>query len=238
MTLHRITIALHLAVLLSCTGYEMAGRDSVQYYYEPRPLIPSTSVFQIGGSATLLPEPVVENEYPVPAIDVQYKLGLAGEWSLVTSGSTNFFSNLIHGGLQWNRAWDRFSLGIAQHVGGFMGFISAEGQFDNSWAWAGIGVTLVRAGFRLDDYALSVTGAASYIIHSESNVADVNAQGPNGTWNDLYLTLAVEQPFLKESFIALGFSLTYSRTPYQTWLLFNTYDQRLFVPEFFCAVQL
>ena len=230
-----------LTILVSCwlPRSDAWGRDTVQYYYEPRPLVPGTSVFQLGGSATLLPEPVVEDEYPIPAIDVQYRLGLGSQWSLVTSGSTNFFSNLIHGGPQWNESWGPFSLGIAGHIGGFVGFISAEGQFDDAWAWAGVTIALLRLGWRIDDdYAVSATGAASYIIHSESNVADVNARGPSGTWNDLYLTMAVEQPFLKETYVALGFSLTYSRTPYQTWLLFSTYDQRLFVPEFFFSVQL
>ena len=238
MMTYRYRMVLLLLVLTGATRCSVAQDDTIQYYYEPRPLVPGSSVFQIGGSATLLPEPVVENEYPVPAIDVQYRLGLADEWSLVTSGSTNVFSTLLHGGPQWNRAWGRFSVGLTQHVGGFVGFISSDGQFDNAWACAGVAITLVRLGYRLNDYAVSATGAASYIIHSESNVADVNAQGPSGTWNDLYVTLAVEQPFLKDSYVALGFSLTYSRTPYQTWLLFNTYDQFLFVPEFFFSVQL
>ena len=106
------------------------------YFYEPFPQQIGISIYQIGGSFSLLPIPVVENEYPIPAIDLQFKHGVIKNVSLVSSFSTNYFSNLLHFGLQWNSNSSRFSFGLANHLGGFYGFITSEGQFEENSAYA------------------------------------------------------------------------------------------------------
>jgi hypothetical protein len=62
--------------------------------------------------------------------------------------------------------------------------------------------------------------------------------GPQHSINDFYCTLVVEQPFLRSLHLSVGLSVGYSRTPYQTWMLYDTIDEWLFAPEFFFAVQL
>jgi hypothetical protein len=218
----------------ACTAAEAA----VSYFYEPFPQQPGESVFQLGASFTLLPEPVVENEYPAPALDVQYKRGIASHISAVGSFSTNYFTNLLHAGLQYNLSSGCFSFGMAGHLGLFAGFISSEGQFDNNSAFATFFMPVLRLGYRFDKFSLSMSWASAYIFIGESKVSDFRAVGIKNRWNDLFCTLAVEQPFLKNSLVSIGFSLTFSRTPYQSWLLFNTIDQYLFVPEFFFAFQI
>jgi len=208
------------------------------YFYEPFPQQTGTSIFQIGGSFSLLPIPVVENEYPIPAIDLQFKYGVMKNLSLVSSFSTNYFSNLLHLGLQCNNNSSRFSLGIANHMGGFAGFISSDGQFEQNSAYALFYMPIIRLGLRADEFSLSMSFASAYIIKSVSKVSNLKAAGPSGTWNDFFCTLAVEQPMFKSTIISIGLSLAYSRSPYQTWLLFNTIDQYQFVPEFFFAIQL
>ncbi|RPI67628.1 MAG: hypothetical protein EHM43_07205 [Ignavibacteriae bacterium] len=232
-------LAFVLSFLVIVANVSAVTSDSVQrYYYEPFPLKPGMTVMQVGLSFTLLPVPLVENEYPTPAAEFQIKHGLSEMWSLNGVLSTNIFSTLLHGGPQWNTAIDRTSIGICGHVGGFYGFISTEGQFDNNSAYAVVGIPMLRIGYRLDAFALSTTFAASYVFVSESSVSGLEAPGPMHTFNDLFCTIALEQPFLRKSQLALGISLSYARTPYQTWLLYNTIDQYLFLPEFFFAVQL
>lgn len=228
-----------IGLLLSTICTVAQTTDSLtRYYYEPYPMVPGTSVIQVGMSFTLLPLPLVEDEYPTPAVEGQIKHGISEHWSFNGILSTNIFSTLLHGGPQWNTAIDRTSVGIAAHIGGFYGFISTEGQFDNNSAYAVVGIPIIRLGYRFDEFAVSASFAASYIFVSESSVSGLEASGPTSTVNDLFCTLAIEQPFLLRSQIAIGISLSYARTPYQTWLLYNTIDQYLFVPEFFFAVQL
>lgn len=232
-------VALIIGMVISAIAASANVPDSVpSYYYEPYPMQPGSTVLQVGMSFTLLPVPLVENEYPTPAAEFQIKHGLSGSWSINGILSTNIFSTLLHGGPQWNTAIDRTSIGVCAHVGGFYGFISTEGQFDNNSAYAVVGIPMVRIGYRLDAFVLSTTFAASYVFVSESSVSGMEAPGPMNTINDLFCTIAIEQPFLRSSQLALGISLSYARTPYQTWLLYNTIDQYLFLPEFFFAVQL
>ena len=217
---------------------DSAEKYSVLYFYEPYPQKVGESILQLGGSFTLLPIPVMENEYPAPALDLQYKLGLFEKISLNASLSTNIFSNLLHTGVQWNTNANRFSFGFANHIGCFFGFFNTEGQFERNSAYAIYYLPILRFGYRLDAFSVTMSWAASYIFKSTSRVSGLKAPGPEHTVNDYFCTIAIEQPFLKHSFVSIGFSLTYSITPYQTWMMFNTIDQRLFIPEFFFAFQL
>ncbi len=212
--------------------------DTVAYYYEPYPMKRGSMMIQLGGSFTLLPLPVVENEYPAPALDVQFKYGLNHNFILDVSFSTNYFSNLFHTGVQWNTNIDRFSLGIANHLGGFYGFINTTGQFDENSATAFYILPIIRMGYRLPKFSISVSLAASYIFNSYNKVSGLTAEGPQQKINDIFCTIAIEQPFLKHSLLSVGFSLNYARSPYQSWMLYNTLDQYLFLPEFFFSFQL
>ena len=211
----------------------------VYYFYEPFPLGIGSSIVQLGASFSLFPLPVAEQEIPYPAIDLQYKRGIFENISLVGSLSTNIFSNLVHAGIQWNRNSNNFSVGFANHVGLAYGFIKAAGLFDDVEAYATFYMPILRFGYRFDDFSLSCSFVTSYVFKSSSYVNGLKASvGPENSINDFFCTLAVEQPFLKDVHLSIGFSLTYSRTPYQSWMLYNTIDEWLFVPEFFFAVQL
>jgi hypothetical protein len=211
---------------------------SQPYYYEPRPMSSGQHVIQLGVSFTILPLPVVEDEYPAPMIDAQFKYALSSAFCLAAVGSTNIFSNVLHGGLQWNTAIDRFSIGAALHAGGFYGYMSTEGQFDRNAAYALIGIPMLRVGIRLDDFALSTSLGASYVIVSGTTVSGMRAAGPTRTINDVFVTIAVEQPFIGSTMASVGITLSYARTPFHTWMLHNTIDAYLYTPEFFFAVQL
>lgn len=208
------------------------------YFYEPFPQETGSSLLMLGLSITVLPLPVVENEIPSPAIDLQYKYGLYDKVSLVGSFSTNVFTNLLHGGLQLNNNIGDFSVGLANHIGLFAGFISIEGQFDMNTAWAAFYLPTLRFGYRSKHFSSSLSFSAAYIFKSVSKVSELKAAGPENTWNDFYCSFAVEQRFVKNTYLSMGLSLTFSKTPYQSWMLFNTIEQYLFVPEFFFAVQI
>jgi hypothetical protein len=209
------------------------------YFYEPFPMEPGSSVFQIGGSFSLLPYPDAEQELPIPAVDVQYKRGILDNFAVVGSISTLIFSSLVHVGIQWNSHLDKFSFGLACHVGAAYGFIKRADEFDNVRGYGLIDMFILRLGYRFEDFSFSSSFVATYMMRSRSYVNGLEASvGPQHTINDLYCTLAVEQPFLKNQRLSIGFSFGYARTPYQTWMLYNTIDDWLFTPEFFFAVQL
>lgn len=217
----------------------LPSSPGIRYFYEPYPLDPGSGVFQIGASFSLLPYPDAEQEMPIPAVDFQYKLGIMENVSLVSTFSTCYFSNLLHAGLQWNTHFGRFSLGLADHIGFAYGFITRENLFDDVQGFALVDMMILRMGFRFEECCFSASFVTTYMINSKSFVNGIQAPpGPLNTLNDYYCTLVLEQPFLRSLQLSIGMSLGYARTPYQTWMLYSTVDEWLFVPEFFFAVQL
>jgi hypothetical protein len=213
--------------------------QTVHYFYEPFPMEPGSSVFQIGASFSLLPVPDAEQELPIPALDIQYKRAIIDHLAVIGSLSTCIYSNLIHAGIQWNTGLDRFSVGLAGHIGLAYGFITKENVFDHVQGYGLFDMLILRLGYRFDDFSFSCAFVATYVMKSKSYVNGLEASvGPQRTVNDYYCTLAVEQPFLRNLRLSIGFSLGYARTPYQTWMFYNTIDEWLFTPEFFFAVQL
>ncbi len=185
------------------------------YFYEPLPLQVGESIMQIGGAFTLLPTPDLE-EYPIPAIEIQYKYGLMENFSIVSSLSTNYFSSLLHLGLQWNIYGSCFSFGIANHIGGFVGTYHLD-MFDENFAYSVMDMPIIRFGIRADEFSTSISMGATYIFTSGSRVGDLSAPGPKCVWNDFSFTLAIEQPILRKTIMSLGLNLEFSRSPYQAW---------------------
>jgi hypothetical protein len=215
------------------------GGQPVVYFYEPFPMDPGSHVFQLGGSFSLLPYPDMEQELPIPALDVQYKLGLSKNLALDATLSTNIYSNLLHGGLQLQTRLGRFSCGLGNHVGGVYGFIKREKVFDRVDAYALFDMMIMRLGYRFDEFSLSLSFVTTYIFKSHSFVNGMTIPGgPEGSINDYWVTWAIEQPFLKRLHLSIGMSLGYTRSPYQSWMLYNTLDEWIFDPEFFFAIQI
>ncbi len=212
--------------------------NTVSYFYEPYPQIVGSSIFQIGGSFSFIPTAVVENEFPIPAIDLQYKSGVFNNISFDATLSTNFFANILHLGPQGNYNFGRYSIGLSNHIGAFYGFLTYEGQFDQNWAYSIFYMPAIRLGYRFDDFSISSSWVSAYLLKTVSKVGNMDEIQIYNGWNDFYCTIAVEQPFLKQQQLSLGFSLAYTRTPYQSWMLYNTIDEYMLSPEFFFAFQL
>jgi hypothetical protein len=212
--------------------------NTISYFYEPFPQQVGSSIFQIGGLFTFVPTPLVEDEYPIPSFDMDYKRGIHKYASFDARFSTNVFSNILHFGILGNNNIERFSYGVSNHIGAFYGFLTYEGQFDNNWAYSIFYMPTLRLGYRFDDFSLSTSFTAIYLLKTASKVSNMNEITIDNTWNDYFVTFAIEQPFLKEQHISFGMSILFTRTPYQTWMLYNTIDEYMLEPEFFFAFQL
>ena len=212
--------------------------DSIRYYYEPLPLRSGQSVMNLGLSLSLLPAPIVEQELPAPAIDWQFKYGFNSNFSLYSSLSTNIFTNALFGGLQYNNGDEKFSYSAGAAVGMFAGFFDLGGEFDKNSAAAVAIIPSLRFGRRFGLLGVSLSFHASYVLYADTHVGSLEDKGLRSRFNDIYVTLALEQPFFGRTSISTGLSVTYSRTPYQIWMLYNVFDQYLVIPEFFFSFHL
>jgi hypothetical protein len=195
-------------------------------------------LLQLGGSVTLLPVPVTENEIIVPSVDLQFKMGLSERFSLVSSLYTNVFSNVLHAGVQWNKNYGKVSIGLVNHIGVFGGFFNLKEVYEWNSAFAVIYLPMIRTGYRFDDFSLTATSGSSYIFYGNSKISEVNTVGLSQSWHDYFVTITFEQPFLRRTLMSFGFSVFFDKSPYQCWLLYNTLDYYMFIPEFFIRFQL
>lgn len=221
-----------------CLSDNLTQRNFKGYFYEPYPLEKGTLLLQLGGSFTLLPIPVAENEIIVPTLDLQSKYAFNRNFCLTSSLFTNFFSNALQTGIQFNEKLENFSFGISNNIGIFVGFVNIEGQFDNNTAIVFFYLPTFKTGYRFDDFSFSINFGANYILYGQTKISEVNAFGISQSWNMFYTTFAVEQPIFKKSYISFGISIDYSKSPYQSWLMYNTIDNKMFIPEFFFSFQL
>ncbi|MCX7909195.1 MAG: hypothetical protein N2560_06740 [Ignavibacteria bacterium] len=124
---------------------------------------------------------------------------------------------------------------MATNLGGGFGFVTMEEHFDYVTAYV---ISIIRLGYRFTEFTVSTSFVSTYILKLESYASGSRLFHPQNTWNDFYSTIALEQPFLRKTLISIGISIAYSRTPYQSWMLFYSIDEYLVVPEFFFTLQL
>ncbi len=226
-----------LVVVISCT-IAFSQTEAPHYFYEPLPLPSGQNVMNLGLSISLLPAPIVEQELPAPAIDFQFKHGFSESFSGYGSVSTNVFTNVLFLGMQYNTGDEDLSFSIGDAFGGFAGFINFGGEFDRNTAAALANVPTIRVGHRFGTVAFSASLSSTYVIYADTHVGSLEDQGLRSRFNDVYFTFALEEPFFGTTHISTGISVTYSRTPYQIWMLYNVFDQYLLIPEFFFSFRL
>lgn len=218
---------------------QVTSRSSPKhYYYEPLPMGPGELVMNLGLSLTLLPEQLVDQELPAPAIDFRMKHGLSDAFTLYASYATNYFTNVLAGGIAYNRGDKDFSYSINDGFIVFAGFFDAGGEFDKNSAAAVANVPSVHFGHRFGNSAISISLAATYILYAYTHVGSLEGNGLLHKINDINCTVAFEQPFFGNVRLSTGVNVTFSRTPYQIWMLYNEFDQYLMLPEFFFSFQL
>jgi hypothetical protein len=216
----------------------LAQESDHRYLYEPVPLAPRQYVHNVGITIGLLPQPVVEQEIPTPSFDYRAKYGLSPDWSAFCSVSSNYVTNVLVLGAQWNNGDKFFSYAPGLGLAGFAGWLDMEGQFSKNSAAAIALVPMVRCGHTFDDFTLSTAIAATYLLHADTKVGSLEDRSLSYSINDVFMTVAFEQPIFDRTYVSMGVTVTYSRTPYQSWVLYNTFDQYQVVPEFFFSFQL
>jgi hypothetical protein len=206
--------------------------------YNPAPLECGESVLNIGGAFSLLPAPIVLQEIPAPTLDIQYKRGLSPEFSLFGNFSTNYFTNVLIAGIQYNTGLDDWSFAAGNAIAGFAGYMDLGGEFDKNTAAAVATIPMLRVGHTFEHASVSLMVAADYVLYSATKIGAFEDRGLSSHFNDIFFTIAFEQPFYRNQRVSTGLSITYSRTPYQIWIMYNIFDQYLVIPEFFFSFQI
>ena len=230
-----------MLILLFVGSFSLAQAQEEKkshYFYEPLPIPPGEKVMNLGMSMTLLPEPIVEQELPAPAFDFQIKYGITPAFSLFGGASSNYLTNVGAVGFQFSFGDTAFSYSIGDGFIFFGGSFDLGGEFDKNTAAAIANAPVIRFGHRWDEVAISLTFAATYLLHADTRIGSLEDKSFSSKFNDIVGMFALEQPFWGNVRISTGISFTWSRTPYQIWMMYGVFDQYLLLPEFFFSFQL
>lgn len=197
---------------------------------------------------SVLPQPLTEYPIPAPMLEFRGRFSLPLNLAIYGRVGSNIATNIGQLGAMWTLNLPVLSVG-----GGLSGFIT----YGNITYIDGFNVVherltfypMATASLRLEKVTLTARVEAEVLAYRRSRLGDVEGDNGNDRKNqDVVgytrydrqltggaITLSIEQPFWKKTHILLGVTFAYSRTPYQAWFLYNTFDDRLFSTEFFAG---
>ena len=231
--IHKFLIFIVFIPILFYNNYSRAQTDSNRsYIYYPKEIPTWDFRYTLGFTLAYIPKTIVEEEiYYSPLADLNMRFGLPYNFSahgrISTIGITNHF---LFGG-QWSFTTGNFSFAPSYDFGYWLGVINIKG-FDVV-ANGFINYPGFIIGVDFDDFYVSLKGEMLWITFEETFTGETTTGGIKRELAGGAFTYALEQPFWKNTSIAMGVKLYYTKFFYQSWVSFSTFDRILIFPEFF-----
>lgn len=202
------------------------------YLYFPSPIPAWDMRYTLGFTLAYIPKAIVEEEiYYSPLADLNMRLGLPWNFSAHARISTIGITNHLMFGGQWSLSLGKFSISPSYDFGYWLGTIRIKG-FDVV-ANGFINYPGLAIGVDFDDFYTSLKAELLWITFEETFTGETTTGGIKRELAGAAFTYALEQPFWKNTSIAMGVKLYYTKFFYQSWISFSTFDRTLFFPEFF-----
>ena len=222
-------IAFAVLAILTASGGLFAQHG--EYLRSPEPLESGELVVATGLSITVLPQILVEGEFrQAPLLDLRARYGLPGQFSLEGGVRTNVLTNFVDLQARYAVDLDPFYLGAHYRVGWWYGFATFQGFDIVAQSW--LNFPGIEFGTRIDDVRLSVAADIAYVTSLNIETEGISTTETTNELNGYSVGMAVEQPFIGDQSVTLGLRIHYTRSLYQAWLAFPTFEERLFYPEF------
>lgn len=204
------------------------------YIMTARPLPVARLNLSLGLDLTILPEPLTEGAIPAPMVDVRARLGLPLNLSGLFRAASNYATTMVEAGGMWSVPIGNLSVGAGYRAAFMYGYLNYLYGFNTTQTmW--LNYPMVMASWDFGTFTLTGRLEAELITSRQQRIEGQFVDATKRIFNGGSLTVAIEQPFWKQTHIMLGVSLISSRNPYQAWFLYNTFDEVLFYPELFAG---
>ncbi len=229
-------------IIVLCTPLRTLAQPSdtvnfEHYVFTAHPLDGGDGVFSMGAALTILPQPLTEYPTPAPMLDLHWRLGLPLQTSIYGRAGSNIATTLANMGLMWSFSFGRASVGVGvseMYMYGNITYVDGFNTVQHRWAT----YPMVAASWSFPAFTVSGRFEVEYMTSQVRTIADQTVTTAQDQVNGGSLTLAIEQPFWKNTHVSMGVTLNYSRNPYQAWFLFNTFRDKMFYPELFVGFML
>ena len=223
-----------IAIILAMTALPLLPEPvtgQADHLYHPEPIEPGSIVSTAGVSITFLPRTLVETEFrQAPLLDLRVRYGLPVQFSLEGGVRTNFFTNFIDLRGRYAFNLDPVYIGPSLRIGWWYGFAPFEGFDIQAESW--MNFPGIDFGLTVDSVRFSATVEAQIISSLTIKTDGITTEQTRNEVGGYSLHLVLEQLFWGETSTAVGLRVNYSKSLYQAWLAFSTFDTYLFYPEF------
>ncbi len=172
----------------------------------------------------------------VPILNFDIRYGSYYDFSLLMNIKTVFITNHFSAGLMWSFDIGHWSFGLENSFAFWYGFAEFGGM--DASASGFVDYPALNIGYNHNDLYISMKFDASYATLLNRKVGSISVDESKDKVTSVSASLNIEQPYLKNQFIFLGFKLNYSRYFYQSWVAFATNKSWLVIPEFQFGVNL
>lgn len=221
---------LHLSIVLAILS-SLASTAQSDYIKSPEPLEPGDFAIAAGLSITVLPQILVEGEFrQAPLLDFRARYGLPLQLSVEGGVRSNVFTNFVDLQARYAVDLDPFYIGASYRIGWWYGFAPFQGFDIVAQSW--LNMPGVEFGTRVNDVRFTLGAEMQYVTSLNIETEGITTNNTRNELSGYTFSMAAEQPFWGETSVALGLRVHYTRSLYQAWLAFPTFEERLFYPEF------
>ena len=222
-----------LFLIFSC---DVFGGETLKFVTFPQKYEEYDYNLSAGIGITILPRDVFEDSFSqLPMLNINGRIGLPFNLSLISKINTIYYSNNINLGLLWSVEFHGINFALMNEFGVWFGFMQSEGLDMTSRGWTFFPSVLV--GYQIDKVYL--TGKFSLLYQSQRTSAGENQIGRtyNG-YTGFSVSLTAEQPLWSSQMVSLEIQLNYTKFHNPTWLSYSTFDRQLLYPEIILGLNL
>ncbi len=185
----------------------------------------------VGGSITMLPKPLTEYSVPAPMIDLRWRLAFPFGMHAFGRVGSNVATSVVQAGAYYARNIGALSLAVGYSVGfvyGNLTFIDGFNSVEERW----MNYPMLATSWSIDDITISARIEAELTTAQDRSIEQQRVSSSANLVTGGSLLISLEQPFIGSTSILLGVALAQSSNPYQSWFLYNTFQDRLITTEF------
>ncbi len=187
----------------------------------------------IGFVSTATPEDLTEEvRLRAPAGDLHAQYRLNDRFLLEGRLLFQVLQNQLTIGPRWHSALsDRICLGVGDDVGYWAGRLSFAGFDSRAHGWTN--TPNISLGYRFgESYLLTLKQELLITLSYKNYNGDLSEGSDVAHVNGAAFTIVLEQPFYHKKYVTLAFTAMYTDFYWMTWSLYNTFQRRIFYPQF------
>ena len=222
--------AIGAACIVTSVPLSAYSHDSA-YVMSTRAVQHTTMTASVGGTLTMLPKPLTEYSVPAPMIDVRWRLAFPFGLHAFGRAGSNVATSIAQAGGYYARDVGPLTLAVGYSVSfvyGNLTYIDGFNSLEQRW----MNHPMIATSWSIAEYTLSARIEAE-LTTSQDRTIDEQVVGSNANlFTGASATLTLEQPFFGTTNVLLGVTIARSSNPYQSWFLYNTFQDRLITTEF------